>query len=1066
MAEQILQAVQDVNNVGSLAEVQAAVTDFPAVEVEVHDKAIQDIGGLQTLTAVLTEAENSGMETDALLPNNIVKDVTQGHSHRELEGQEGVDPKMQILISNEGRENTAVYLVDYNYSDKDIKDQIVPGMNDSRTINVSLKSEEEKSLSTQEHQPSGSSAECGSPVECESSAEGSAKTLSPQQEDSRQTNLLVSGTGKVESHNTQSQQELLQHVELRGKDTAVTRSGKKASRSPQWNLLWCQDCGKSNIGHCRKHGSLITVPDSHVPTYARLTLPSVLVIKVGSKGEGVFAKKYIKARTQFGPLKAPFCTDTSKSDKGQTDFYLKGYDSNDDMLLYDLSSEAECNWMMFVQPAQTYTDQNMAAYVYDRKVYYTTIKPIEYGKELKVWYAADYAVKIGMSLFTDVKQETGTDKQKQGKQHKGDDDMTTPPELEVDVVDNTDDEFQVAENEDGNSSSDSCSGTHCISCDTQFKTKSQLFSHSCTPRKTSSRRKRGSGSTRRKGSPRKLALDDDDDDDVDDDDEEFEVEVKAKKSKKKAGRKSQDQSKGKTKRKRRENSEKKKYARTPKFSCSYCPEQFAAEDFFRAHEASHTGKSAYTCDEPNCGKGFVTKFTHWRHMLSHRKPMNRQCPYCDKAFNRMDHLKTHLKTHDQHRFSYLCDKCGKSYLHKNTYDYHMALHEAKEGVSLVCMICSAKCENKEDLIKHTLTHNRYKSLVDTPKKHACSVCNRMFGTNKDVKRHMVVHTKEKCFLCELCPQTFGRKDHLHRHYKTNHCKETKKEKAVEGEQVFRCQHCPEIFPKKKLLTNHVRYTHEQTMRQQFPEGDEHPLAQAAGDITEAAVTSSSYNLYTLSTPQLNTNNPVAVAPNQAAKALERYINTNVTTSNTVITPQTVMEVCAPVTFINGQTNMPVTVMPQGRECPDQLQQVKDRPVFQQDQMAAQRQTRPMPWSFTVIEERDDHSYSTAPAPAWTPKVPNFRQGGTSVAEVETARLLQSAQTSHGSFSGQCNNATTMAVAWDTMTEYFAVQPCNNITEVVTSNSIVQQTQAQQITQNMPHIPRGHLQQGHAHHQAQ
>lgn len=635
----------------------------------------------------------------------------------------------------------------------------------------------------------------------------------------------------------------------------------------------------------------------------------------------------------------------------------------------------------------------------------------------------------------------------------------------MDIADNTDDEFQIVENEGGNGSSDSYSGTYCISCDTQFKTKTQLFSHSCTPRKMSSKRKRGSGSTRRKGSPRKLALDDDEDED-DDDDEEYEEEVKAKKSKKKPGRKLQDKTKAKYKRKRKESSEKKKYARTPKFSCSYCPEQFAAEDFYRAHEASHTGKSAYTCDEPDCGKGFVTKFTHWRHMLSHRKPMNRECPYCDKAFNRMDHLKTHLKTHDQHRFSYLCDKCGKSYLHKNTYDYHMALHEAKEGMSLVCMICTAKYETKDDLIKHTLTHNRYKSLVDTPKKHACPMCNRMFGTNKDVKRHMVVHTKEKCFLCELCPQTFGRKDHLHRHYKTNHSKEAKKEKAVEGEQVFSCQHCPEMFQKKKLLTNHVKYTHEQDLRQQLPDGDEHPLAQAAGDITEAAVTSSSYNLYTLSTPQLNTNNPVAVVPNQAAKALERYINTNVTTSSTVITPQTVMEVSAPVTFINGQANMPVTVMPQGRECPDHLQQVKDRPVFQQEQMAPQRQTRPMPWSFTVIEERDDHSYSTAPAPAWTPKVPNFRQGGTSVAEVETARLLQSAQTSHGSFSAPCNNATTMAVAWDTMTEYFAVQPCNNITEVVTSNSIVQQTQAQQITQNMAHVPRSHLQQSHSHHQAQ
>ena len=50
----------------------------------------------------------------------------------------------------------------------------------------------------------------------------------------------------------------------------------------------------------------------------------------------------------------------------------------------------------------------------------------------------------------------------------------------------------------------------------------------------------------------------------------------------------------------------------------------------------------------------------------------------------------------------------------------------------------------------------------------CTFCDKGFYTAKDMRRHAVVHTKVKEFLCQFCPQRFGRRDHLVRHLRRTH----------------------------------------------------------------------------------------------------------------------------------------------------------------------------------------------------------------------------------------------------------------------------------------------------------
>ncbi|KAF3693265.1 PR domain zinc finger protein 10 [Channa argus] len=170
--------------------------------------------------------------------------------------------------------------------------------------------------------------------------------------------------------------------------------------------LWCEECNNANPTVCQKHGALHPIPNRPVMSKARASLPLVLYIDrfLG----GVFSKRCIPKRTQFGPVEAPLVPQSELQDH-----YIhlklcmldaeKDEEKSGDMWL-DLSDEDSCNWMMFVRPAQNHLEQNLVAYQYGSEIYYTTIKNIQPKQELKVWYAASYAEFVNQKIH-DVTEE-------------------------------------------------------------------------------------------------------------------------------------------------------------------------------------------------------------------------------------------------------------------------------------------------------------------------------------------------------------------------------------------------------------------------------------------------------------------------------------------------------------------------------------------------------------------------------------------------------------------------------------------------------------------------------------
>ena len=205
------------------------------------------------------------------------------------------------------------------------------------------------------------------------------------------------------------------------------------------------------------------------------------------------------------------------------------------------------------------------------------------------------------------------------------------------------------------------------------------------------------------------------------------------------------------------------------FVCPHCDMKIVAEVNYHMHVYGHTGIKPFICDFKDCGHGFMSKFKLERHSLIHSSPRHHKCLYCDKCFNRKDHLKNHMITHDPNKKVWKCERCAKEYSYSFSYRTHMAFHAAESGETLDCGICKKSFDKKEDLLFHLKVHTGARAAKNaTEKIHGCPDCDKKFFTRKDVKRHLITHTKKRDFLCQFCPQRFGRKDHLSRHLRTSH----------------------------------------------------------------------------------------------------------------------------------------------------------------------------------------------------------------------------------------------------------------------------------------------------------
>lgn len=99
-----------------------------------------------------------------------------------------------------------------------------------------------------------------------------------------------------------------------------------------------------------------------MPSRARLSLPDFLELDKMADGTSmVITKCFVSKGTKFGP----FVAKRLLTLKPNTPFPIKLFvDDSEDFSEYylDTVNEHDCNWMMFVTPAETVEEQNLICY--------------------------------------------------------------------------------------------------------------------------------------------------------------------------------------------------------------------------------------------------------------------------------------------------------------------------------------------------------------------------------------------------------------------------------------------------------------------------------------------------------------------------------------------------------------------------------------------------------------------------------------------------------------------------------------------------------------------------------
>uniref|UniRef100_A0A8C6SAB6 PR domain zinc finger protein 10 n=1 Tax=Neogobius melanostomus TaxID=47308 RepID=A0A8C6SAB6_9GOBI len=586
--------------------------------------------------------------------------------------------------------------------------------------------------------------------------------------------------------------------------------------------LWCEECNASNTSVCLKHGPLHPIPNRPVLSKARASLPQILYIDrfLG----GVFSKRRIPKRTQFGPLEGPL-VHQSKLQNSYIHLKVclldteKEADKSSDMW-YELSDEDSCNWMMFVRPAQNHLEQNMVAYQYGPEIFFTTIKNIQPKQELKVWYAASYAE------FANQKIHSVTEEERKALR-----------ELERNWP--------------------------CYECNKRFVSSEQLQHHlnmhddKLTTVTRSRGRGRGRGKKRygkRPGRPAKfIRLDS-----VGDNaalqhlfirksfrpfkcthcGKAFREKDKLDQHLRVHGREAYTFSCHICTKSFMSDSALEEHllvhTESRSYSCLLCPETFDKLDLLKDHVGVHAVDGTFTC--PSCKKTFTDFIQLKKHIRCFHSEKVFQCPDCDKAFCRPDKLRLHMLRHSD-RKDFLCSTCGKQFKRKDKLREHMQrmhnpdreakkadkIHRAKalkmkipttdfESFMFKCRLCMMGFRRRGMLVNHLSKRHPEMRIDDVPeltlpiikpnRDYFCQYCDKVYKSASKRKAHILKNhpgAELPPSIRKLRPAAPGEPDPM----LSTHTQLT----GTIASAPVCCPYCAKQYSSKTKMVQHIRKKH-------------------------------------------------------------------------------------------------------------------------------------------------------------------------------------------------------------------------------------------------------------------
>ncbi|XP_067656879.1 uncharacterized protein [Haliotis asinina] len=138
-----------------------------------------------------------------------------------------------------------------------------------------------------------------------------------------------------------------------------------------------------------------------------------------------------------------------------------------------------------------------------------------------------------------------------------------------------------------------------------------------------------------------------------------------------------------------------------------------------------------------------------------------------------------------------CDLCSAQFDVLGNYTRHRKIHKVNNENKYKCPTCERSFIQRCDMKRHMLIHTKQEP-------HKCQVCGKGYIRKSDLVVHMRFHSKDRPFKCTQCSKDYYQSGDLKRHIRAVHSQES----------MLSCGHCRRQYAKEATLIRHMQTQHK------------------------------------------------------------------------------------------------------------------------------------------------------------------------------------------------------------------------------------------------------------------